>query len=346
MRRMSDGEATAGPDRFQMPQPQPSVLQVLDPANPAHQQQLENDPVYKMIEDKFYENFDRKILAHTREIQAQINHYAKEREFVHRKIEQIARTHLNCERLVVRVFGSLITGLALPSSDMDMAVTGLGITDRSALIEDMHTLADGLESWDLVQELKAIDTASIPVIKAKIDLRKVRLLRASDENPIGDPDFKKPEGKAGLETKKTAPARKDEDAKGASVDNKTADAHENEEFHFLPIDITFDDSQPDNANSMGNDLLGNDAFAVNFGLLGQIGLASPFGGLPAQGKTHLGIASCNLVKDYVGAYPCLREVGVLLKEFLAEHEFNVAYKGKDLREFYSYYLTPFHFRWH
>jgi DNA polymerase sigma len=29
----------------------------------------------------------------------------------------------------------------------------------------------------------------------------------------------------------------------------------------------------------------------------------------------------------VAAYPCLREVGILLKEFLAEHEFNVAYKG-------------------
>lgn len=42
----------------------------------------------------------------------------------------------------------------------------------------------------------------------------------------------------------------------------------------------------------------------------------------------------------MAAYPCLREVGILLKEFLAEHEFNVAYKGKDLGKFYSYNLTP------
>ena len=87
---------------------------------------------------------------------------------------------------------------------MDMAVTGLDITDRSALIEDMHTLADGLESWDLIQELKAIDTASIPVIKAKIDLRKVRLLLPSDENPMEDPEFKKAEGEDGSEFEKTA----------------------------------------------------------------------------------------------------------------------------------------------
>ena len=45
-----------------------------------------------MIEDKFYESFDQKILAHTCDLQAQINHYAEEREFVHRKIEEIART--------------------------------------------------------------------------------------------------------------------------------------------------------------------------------------------------------------------------------------------------------------
>ena len=33
---------------------------------------------------------------------------------------------------------------------MDMAVTGLDITNREALVEDMHTLADGLEDWDLI----------------------------------------------------------------------------------------------------------------------------------------------------------------------------------------------------
>ena len=135
-----------------------------------------------------------------------MNHYAKERDFVHRKIERIARTQLNCDRIVVRVFGSLITGLALTSSDMDMAVTGLDITDRSALIEDMHTLADGLENWDLVQELKAIDTASIPVIKAKIDLRKVRLLLTSEDEESGT---KKAEGETRADQEKPAPAKQE-----------------------------------------------------------------------------------------------------------------------------------------
>ena len=59
---------------------------------------------------------------------------------------------------------------------MDMAITGLEITDRQTLIEDMHTLTEALDSWDLVKEIKSIETASIPVIKAKIDLVKIRKL--------------------------------------------------------------------------------------------------------------------------------------------------------------------------
>ena len=281
MRSASEDETSIGPDKFQMLQSQSDVPQVLDPTNPAHQQQLESDPVYKMIEDKFYESFDQKILAHTSKLQATINHYAVERDFVHKRIETIAKASLKCDRLVVRVFGSLITGLALASSDMDMAVTGLDITDRAGLIEDMHTLADGLESWDLIQELKAIDTASIPVIKAKIDLRKVRLLLPPDKNPMEDPDGKKTEGDEGSEFEMTASTQKEAEEKGELISSsKLAEAQENEEFHFLPIDITFDDSQPDCSNNIGNDLLGGDAFTVNLGMLGGLGLAGPFGGPP------------------------------------------------------------------
>jgi len=53
---------------------------------------------------------------------------------VHSQVESIAKRVLDCGRIVVRIFGSLITGLALESSDMDMAITGLEITDRASLI--------------------------------------------------------------------------------------------------------------------------------------------------------------------------------------------------------------------
>lgn len=45
-------------------------------------------------------------------------------------------------------------------------------------------------------------------------------------------------------------------------------------------------------------------------------------------KTHLGLASCKLIKDYVTSYPYLKEVAILLKTFLAAHDLNSAYLGK------------------
>lgn len=70
------------------------------------------------------------------------------------------------------------------------------------MIDEMHNLADGLAQWDLVEDLKPIDTASIPVIKAKVNLRVMRS-RESGE-PMSD--------------------------------------SESTEYDWLPIDITFDDS--------------------------------------------------------------------------------------------------------
>lgn len=137
---------------------------------------MEADPIYKNLEDHFYRVFDDHIAKHTSVITAKIKNFEAERTYVHNRIESMARSELNCDRIVVKDFGSLITGLALESSDMDMAITGLEISDRTTLIQDMHTLTSALDSWDLVQELKSIETASIPVIKAKIDLREIRKL--------------------------------------------------------------------------------------------------------------------------------------------------------------------------
>jgi DNA polymerase sigma len=63
------------------------------------------------------------------------------------------------------LFGSLSTGLALESSDMDLAVTGLVIEDRYVMIEALQKLASVLQGWECLVSFKSIETASIPVIK-------------------------------------------------------------------------------------------------------------------------------------------------------------------------------------
>lgn len=71
-------------------------------------------------------------------------------------------------------FGSLMTGLALTTSDMDMAVTNLVLPDRQTMIDSLDLFAEQLRKWDMIQDLNAISTASIPVIKGNINLKLLR----------------------------------------------------------------------------------------------------------------------------------------------------------------------------
>ena len=44
-------------------------------------------------------------------------------------------------------------------------------------------------------------------------------------------------------------------------------------------------------------------------------------------KTHLGLASCRLVQNYISNYKHLKTVAILIKNFLAIHNFNSPYYG-------------------
>lgn len=88
----------------------------------------------------------------------------------------------------LKQYGSLVTGLALESSDMDMAVTNLYLPDREKMIESLGVFADCLQKWEMIQDLNAISTASIPVIKAIVDLDQ---LREKEMNHLEDQECQK-----------------------------------------------------------------------------------------------------------------------------------------------------------
>lgn len=53
---------------------------------------------------------------------------------------------------------------------MDMAVTNLDLPDRERMVESLAVFADCLEKWNVIKNLNRISTATIPVIKAIVDL--------------------------------------------------------------------------------------------------------------------------------------------------------------------------------
>lgn len=70
----------------------------------------------------------------------------------------------------MQIFGSLANTLALDTSDMDVAVLGLAIQDRSQIIECMYEMEEPLLSSNCIESVKIIETASVPLIKLRVNL--------------------------------------------------------------------------------------------------------------------------------------------------------------------------------
>lgn len=70
----------------------------------------------------------------------------------------------------IQPFGSYATGLAIDTSDIDLAVVGVEFSSRKSLQEACMQLASALEHLPFVVSCKAIITAKIPVIKLSADL--------------------------------------------------------------------------------------------------------------------------------------------------------------------------------
>jgi DNA polymerase sigma len=68
----------------------------------------------------------------------------------------------------------MASGLAIDSSDMDLAVTGLNFNgNREKHVKEMALLQEQLAILKWVKEIKFIDSATIPVIKLQIDLQQI-----------------------------------------------------------------------------------------------------------------------------------------------------------------------------
>jgi DNA polymerase sigma len=198
-----------------------------------------------------------------------------ERTHVLARLQALAERTFPHDHPKIELFGSLITGLALESSDMDIAVVGLEIGDRYAMIEDLKKLSTVLqvEFKGSIDTFKAIETASIPVIKMKVDLVRLR-------------DQEMAESEEGDFARRPIP------------DNQ----------RYLNVDITFDDSS---------------STAVPMSMYQM----PYFEQENIQTKTHLGLASCRLVQSYIANYRHMKPVAILLKRFLAIHNFNSPYYG-------------------
>lgn len=220
-----------------------------------------------------------------------------------------AKADENKQAPVIMQFGSLMTGLALETSDMDMAVTNLFLPDRQKMIDCLDLFADYLRKWDIIKDLNAISTASIPVIKGNIDLK---VLRAKEMQNLSQDENKSDKMQDFGDCQNDVMPK---DSKRSSSKDKEQISNDQQ---FLKIDITFDDNM--NASKEGDTSAQDQqpyTADISNALLFNI-----------NQKTHQGLASSQLIKNYVEHYKCLKEVSIILKQFLARMDLNSPYHGK------------------
>lgn len=69
----------------------------------------------------------------------------------------------------IRLFGSCVTGLALPDSDIDIGILGFELYPRSSLIVLINPLLEALKAMPWVVSMKPIFSCAVPLIKLEVD---------------------------------------------------------------------------------------------------------------------------------------------------------------------------------
>ncbi len=95
-------------------------------------------------ENFFFDALDLEIADLVSKLNQTLALLLPERNHVLSRLQALVDKTFPYEHPKIELFGSLITGLALESSDMDIAVVGLEISDRYAMIEDLKKLASVL----------------------------------------------------------------------------------------------------------------------------------------------------------------------------------------------------------
>jgi len=67
-----------------------------------------------------------------------------------------------------KIYGSCATGLALTSSDVDIAVSGIEAYDRGQLCDSLLNISNYLKQFKWITSNKPIITASVPILKLVI----------------------------------------------------------------------------------------------------------------------------------------------------------------------------------
>lgn len=137
--------------------------------------------VHNFSQDNALQAFDQELLLFAKHITLRVKEAEVERRTILNLVKEAVKNHCFAGLQgvpgapVVNVFGSMQTGIAIDSSDMDILVTGNFGSTRQELIDYMQILLDHLIKFESVHSHTFIETASIPVLKIDYNLTTLEI---------------------------------------------------------------------------------------------------------------------------------------------------------------------------
>ncbi|KAL4465387.1 hypothetical protein ABPG72_009132 [Tetrahymena utriculariae] len=143
-----------------------------DPNNPPVVHQTHNNKAKAKIAKRLFKRkINNDILSFTEMINLESYRHQPSRFLIFYRIQHLLKKQFEKveSQVDLRIFGSCATGLSLPTSDIDLGITGFECHPRSDLIYILNQLANILEQFKWVKSIERIFTASIPIIKMEVD---------------------------------------------------------------------------------------------------------------------------------------------------------------------------------
>jgi hypothetical protein len=201
---------------------------------------------------------------------------------------------------VVNSYGSFMTGLCLPSSDLDLVIMNVVGNKRQAL-QQLAGLLRKQKSW--LTSLNAIETAKVPVIKANgvLDGKEVMLDITFDSSQDSVPS-----------TPLLAPQQPNQLASNSNPPSP---------------DILIDTRNRSQSNPPPVIWQQNDLDLPPNALLNLENNSQPTPPPLPGVVAHTGLASVELLCHYVAVFPALRPLALVLKQYLYEKSLANTYTG-------------------
>ncbi len=118
-----------------------------------------------LAKEFFDAKLERDIYEHVKVLTEGSNKLIKSRILVYKRIEHCVARTFPSNNMKTKIFGSCATGLALTTSDVDIAVSGIETYDRATLCDSLSQISEVLKNFKWVLSNKPILTAHVPVLK-------------------------------------------------------------------------------------------------------------------------------------------------------------------------------------